>query len=183
MGIPDLTTATQRENARLDATRSDKISYLPSTTYRCEVSGCTADPFMTQYLLNSHMNVHSASRPHFCPVSGCSRSEGGKGFRRKIEMIRHGLVHVSPGYVCPFCTDREHKYPRPDNLQRYDIHAHLCFAMRGLLGRTLISLSHVRVHHVDRNADDPLLQEVLRRRPDGPSRGRRRRLGSPVRVD
>jgi hypothetical protein len=34
-------------------------------------------------------------------------------------MIRHGLVHDSPGYVCPFCPDREHKYPRPDNLQRY----------------------------------------------------------------
>jgi hypothetical protein len=34
-------------------------------------------------------------------------------------MIRHGLVHDSPGYVCPFCPEREHKYPRPDNLQRY----------------------------------------------------------------
>lgn len=34
-------------------------------------------------------------------------------------MIRHGLVHDSPGYVCPFCPLREHKYPRPDNLQRY----------------------------------------------------------------
>jgi hypothetical protein len=31
------------------------------------------------------------------------------------------LVHDSPGYVCPFCADREHKYPRPDNLQRYVI--------------------------------------------------------------
>lgn len=34
-------------------------------------------------------------------------------------MIRHGLVHKSPGYMCPFCPEREHKYPRPDNLQRY----------------------------------------------------------------
>ena len=33
-------------------------------------------------------------------------------------MIRHGLVHDSPGYVCPFCPDQQHKYPRPDNLQR-----------------------------------------------------------------
>jgi hypothetical protein len=41
------------------------------------------------------------------------------GFKRKNEMIRHGLVHDSPGYVCPFCPDREHKYPRPDNLQRW----------------------------------------------------------------
>lgn len=73
---------------------------------------------MIQYLLNSHANVHSSNRPHYCSVKGCPRSEGGKGFKRKNEMIRHGLVHDSPGYVCPFCPDREHKYPRPDNLQR-----------------------------------------------------------------
>ncbi|KAF5019765.1 hypothetical protein F66182_8202 [Fusarium sp. NRRL 66182] len=90
-----------------------------SGSYTCTYSGCTAAPFQTQYLLNSHMNVHSSIRPHYCPVKGCPRSEGGKGFKRKNEMIRHGLVHDSPGYVCPFCPDREHKYPRPDNLQRY----------------------------------------------------------------
>lgn len=56
--------------------------------------------------------------PHYCSVKGCPRSEGGKGFKRKNEIIRHGLVHDSPGYVCPFCPNREHKYPRPDNLQR-----------------------------------------------------------------
>lgn len=88
-------------------------------SYVCPIGGCNAQPFQTQYLLNSHMNVHSSSRPHYCPVPGCSRGEGGKGFKRKNEMIRHGLVHDSPGYVCPFCPDREHKYPRPDNLQRY----------------------------------------------------------------
>ncbi|EAT92169.1 hypothetical protein SNOG_00674 [Parastagonospora nodorum SN15] len=80
-------------------------------TFRCDYPGCNALPFQTQYLLNQN-------RPHYCPVQGCPRSEGGKGFKRKNEMIRHGLVHQSPGYVCPFCPDREHKYPRPDNLQR-----------------------------------------------------------------
>ncbi|KAF4956622.1 hypothetical protein FSARC_11527 [Fusarium sarcochroum] len=84
-------------------------------------------------------------------LKGCPRSEGGKGFKRKNELIRHGLVHDSPGYVCPFCPEREHKYPRPDNLQR-----------------------HVRVHHVDIDKDDPQLRDVLAQRPDGPSRGRRR---------
>ena len=84
----------------------------------CKFPGCKAPPFQTQYLLNSHSNVHSSARPHYCPVKGCPRSEGGKGFKRKNEMIRHGLVHDSPGYVCPFCPDQEHKYPRPDNLQR-----------------------------------------------------------------
>ncbi|KIH92107.1 hypothetical protein SPBR_02330 [Sporothrix brasiliensis 5110] len=121
--------------------------------YKCEVPGCTAAPFPTQYLLNSHANVHSSARPHYCPVSGCPRSETGKGFKRKNEMIRHGLVHQSPGYVCPFCPDREHKYPRPDNLQR-----------------------HVRVHHKEKSKDDPLLRDVLAQRAEGPSRGRRRRL-------
>ncbi|KAF3045498.1 hypothetical protein E8E12_008276 [Didymella heteroderae] len=123
-------------------------------SYKCDTPGCTAAPFQTQYLLNSHMNVHSQTRPHFCPVKGCPRSEGGKGFKRKNEMIRHGLVHQSPGYVCPFCPDREHKYPRPDNLQR-----------------------HVRVHHVDKDKDDPQLRDVLAQRPEGGSRGRRRRVG------
>ncbi|KAL2754703.1 hypothetical protein ACRALDRAFT_1031915 [Sodiomyces alcalophilus JCM 7366] len=130
----------------------DSPNGTPSGGYICKVAGCTAPPFQTQYLLNSHANVHSSLRPHYCSVPGCPRSEGGKGFKRKNEMIRHGLVHESPGYVCPFCPDRDHKYPRPDNLQR-----------------------HVRVHHVDKNKNDPLLREVLSQRPDGPNRSRRRR--------
>ncbi|KAF2632789.1 hypothetical protein BU25DRAFT_453973 [Macroventuria anomochaeta] len=134
------------------------ISNIPENitgSYKCDQPGCTAAPFQTQYLLNSHANVHSQTRPHFCPVKGCPRSEGGKGFKRKNEMIRHGLVHQSPGYVCPFCPDREHKYPRPDNLQR-----------------------HVRVHHVDKDKDDPQLRDVLAQRPEGGSRGRRRRISA-----
>ncbi|KAL1970492.1 hypothetical protein VTN77DRAFT_4136 [Rasamsonia byssochlamydoides] len=123
--------------------------------YKCMHPGCTAPPFQTQYLLNSHANVHSQERPHFCPVPGCPRGVGGKGFKRKNEMIRHGLVHSSPGYVCPFCTDQQHKYPRPDNLQR-----------------------HVRVHHVDKSKDDPELRKVLSQRPEGSNRGRRRRTHS-----
>ncbi|KAK3938510.1 metallothionein expression activator [Diplogelasinospora grovesii] len=138
------------------ATSIDRMSIdgltNPPGAYICKYAGCNAPPFQTQYLLNSHANVHSSARPHYCPVQGCPRSEGGKGFKRKNEMIRHGLVHDSPGYVCPFCPDREHKYPRPDNLQR-----------------------HVRVHHVDKDKDDPMLRDVLAQRPDGPNRGRRRR--------
>lgn len=86
--------------------------------YKCAFDGCTAAPFQTQYLLNSHANVHYSARPHFCPVKGCPRGEGGKGFKGKNEMLRHGLIHRSLGYICPFCKDREHKYPRPDKLQR-----------------------------------------------------------------
>ncbi|KAL2257022.1 hypothetical protein VTK26DRAFT_766 [Humicola hyalothermophila] len=142
-------------SAPTPAASADRMSIDGITVtgnYVCKFAGCTAPPFQTQYLLNSHANVHSSARPHYCPVPGCPRSEGGKGFKRKNEMIRHGLVHDSPGYVCPFCPDREHKYPRPDNLQR-----------------------HVRVHHVDKDKDDPLLRDVLSQRPDGPNRGRRRR--------
>ncbi|KAH7140291.1 hypothetical protein B0J13DRAFT_447171, partial [Dactylonectria estremocensis] len=125
----------------------DSITNAQPGSYVCTFSGCTAPPFQTQYLLNSHVNVHDSRRPHYCPVQGCPRAEGGKGFKRKTQMIRHGLVHDSPGYVCPFCPDREHKYLRPDNLQRY--------------------IATLR--------DDPLLKEVLSQRPDTPSRGRRRR--------
>src|SRR5690242_1046259 len=125
----------------------------------------------TNFLTSSHANVHSQTRPHFCPVKGCPRSEGGKGFKRKNEMIRHGLVHQSPGYVCPFCPDREHKYPRPDNLQRYAVHA--IWVSCSLTN----PLRHVRVHHVDKDKDDPQLRDVLAQRPEGGSRGRRRRVG------
>jgi hypothetical protein len=34
---------------------------------------------------------------------------------------------------------------------------------------------HVRVHHVDKDKDDPQLRDVLAQRPDGPNHGRRRR--------
>ena len=83
--------------------------------------------------------MHSLDRPHFCPVDGCPRAS--VGFKRKNEMKRHGLVHASPGYECPFCQDRAHRYPRPDNLQR-----------------------HVRVHHSEVRAGDPRLREVLEKR-------------------
>ncbi|PUU74875.1 hypothetical protein B9Z19DRAFT_392897 [Tuber borchii] len=147
---------------------------LASGGFKCEFTGCKAPPFQTQYLLNSHANVHSSARPHYCPVKGCSRGEGGKGFKRKNEMIRHGLVHDSPGYVCPFCPDREHKYPRPDNLQRY------FETLSVKVMRTDFSCfnSHVRVHHMDKDKDDPQLRDVLAQRPEGGNRGRRRRLGS-----
>lgn len=128
------------------------LNGVPTGSFKCHHPGCNALPFQTQYLLNSHANVHSQDRPHYCPVEGCVRGPGGKGFKRKNEMIRHGLVHNSPGYICPFCPDQQRKYPRPDNLQR-----------------------HVRVHHVDKDKDDPELRRVLMQRPEGSGRGRRRR--------
>jgi hypothetical protein len=117
---PDRTLSNSTQSLSASSRMSiDGMTNPPGGTYVCTFEGCSAHPFQTQYLLNSHANVHSSARPHYCPVKGCPRSEGGKGFKRKNEMIRHGLVHDSPGYVCPFCPDREHKYPRPDNLQRY----------------------------------------------------------------
>ena len=117
---PDQTLSNSTQSLSASSRMSiDVMTNPPGGTYVCTFEGCNAHPFQTQYLLNSHANVHSSARPHYCPVKGCPRSEGGKGFKRKNEMIRHGLVHDSPGYVCPFCPDREHKYPRPDNLQRY----------------------------------------------------------------
>ncbi|KAI9367120.1 hypothetical protein BJX61DRAFT_551841 [Aspergillus egyptiacus] len=150
---PTENTPTNCESVSYSSPQSN-IS-APTGTFKCAYAGCQAAPFQTQYLLNSHMNVHSQDRPHFCSVEGCSRGVGGKGFKRKNEMIRHGLVHNSPGYVCPFCPDQQHKYPRPDNLQR-----------------------HVRVHHVDKSKDDPALRLVLSQRPEGSGRGRRRRINA-----
>ncbi|RMZ77422.1 hypothetical protein DV738_g4382, partial [Chaetothyriales sp. CBS 135597] len=53
-----------------------------------------------------------------------------------------------------------HKYPRPDNLLR-----------------------HVKAHHRDKDREDPLLADVLAQRPEGGTRGRRRRLGSRENVN
>ncbi|KAK4207816.1 hypothetical protein QBC37DRAFT_432872 [Rhypophila decipiens] len=141
------------EESGISFHHSPNFILVPST-YACTFPDCTAPPFQTQYLLNSHLNVHSSGRPYYCPVSGYPRAEGGEGFKRYEIMLRHGLVHDSPGYFCPVCPDREHKYLRPDNLQR-----------------------HVRVHHPDIDKDDPKLRAVLSQRPDGPNRGRRRRGG------
>ncbi|KAL1956860.1 hypothetical protein VTO42DRAFT_6708 [Malbranchea cinnamomea] len=153
-GYPSPNEPRKRANVEQKPPEGKRKSTEPSNAggFKCSYPGCTAPPFQTQYLLNSHANVHSQDRPYFCPIKGCPRGEGGQGFKRKNEMIRHGLVHDSPGYVCPFCTDQQHKYPRPDNLQR-----------------------HVRVHHVDKDKDDPLLRQVLAQRPEGLSRGRKRR--------
>ncbi|KAI3572354.1 hypothetical protein IWW34DRAFT_892789 [Fusarium oxysporum f. sp. albedinis] len=141
-----VTSTSINSTSTTDRMSLDGISHPQpvSGSYTCTAHGCNAAPFQTQYLLNSHMNVHSSVRRHYCPVKGCERSEGGKGFKRKNEMIRHGLVHDSPGYVCPFCPDREHKYPRPDTLQR-----------------------HVRIHHSDKKKDNPQLRDVLAQRPGG----------------
>lgn len=37
---------------------------------------------------------------------------------------------------------------------------------------------HVRVHHVDKNKDDPILRQVLAQRPLGSARGRKRRMNN-----
>ena len=105
-------------NFTTDRRSIDNVTSPKTGTFICKSAGCNAAPFRTQYLLNSHANVHSSVRSHYCDVKDCRRSEGGKGFKRKSELVRHGLVHESPGYVCPFCPNREHKYPRPDNVQR-----------------------------------------------------------------
>ncbi|PSS18306.1 hypothetical protein M430DRAFT_101797 [Amorphotheca resinae ATCC 22711] len=119
--------------------------------FKCTYLGCKDEPFPTQYQLNSHAKVHSSNRPHYCAVKDCPRSEGGAGFKRKNEMIRHGFIHDSLGYGCPFCPDRDHKFPRPDNLQR-----------------------HVKVHHVDKDKNDQKLRDILGQRPNGHSKRRRR---------
>lgn len=86
--------------------RDDQLpaNYEPSRFYDCFLPGCTAPPFQTLRLLNLHLDDHPPAGPHYCPVMGCTRSEGGKGFKRKIEMVRHKLGHKPVIYVCPFCS-------------------------------------------------------------------------------
>jgi hypothetical protein len=129
------TSASINSTSITDRMSSDEIRHPQpiSGSYACTVTGCSVDPFKTQYLLNSHMNVHSSTRPHYCQVKGCPRSAGGKGFKRENELKRHGLTHNSPGYYCPFCPVEKvkHKYPRRDNLKRYvDLQVDACAATK-----------------------------------------------------
>ncbi|KIW85373.1 hypothetical protein Z517_00763 [Fonsecaea pedrosoi CBS 271.37] len=65
-----------------------------SGAYKSTYHRCTATSFQPQYLLNSHANVHSNIRTHFCPVKGCRRGSSGQGFKRKNEMIRCATAHT-----------------------------------------------------------------------------------------
>ncbi|CAH0027648.1 unnamed protein product [Clonostachys rhizophaga] len=97
------------------------VQRLCCTTISNSISlKCTTLATKKQFLRHRHAVVHSSSRPHYCPHIGCPRGKGGKGFKQKNEMIRHGLIHDSPGYQCPFCPDPAPQYPRPDNLQSYE---------------------------------------------------------------
>ncbi|KAH6860513.1 hypothetical protein B0T12DRAFT_136344 [Alternaria alternata] len=73
----------------------------------CSHPECTKPPFQTQYLLDSHSKTHSKDGLYFCPVLNCSRGEGGRGFKSKDKMMRHGVVHQSKGCACASCTGHD----------------------------------------------------------------------------
>lgn len=82
--------------------------------YECTSCGRT---FPTPYLLSSHTLTHSSTRPYVCPIIGCPRNK--TGFKRKNEMTRHGLLHGSREYRCPFCPKEDcRRFARPDGLLR-----------------------------------------------------------------
>jgi hypothetical protein len=55
--------------------------------------------------------------------------------------------------------------------------AKVCTLLKKLsLSQANRSCRHVRVHHTDKDKDDPQLRDVLAQRPEGGSRGRRRRV-------
>ncbi|KAF1842060.1 uncharacterized protein K460DRAFT_178202 [Cucurbitaria berberidis CBS 394.84] len=118
-----------------------------SGDFRCDYPGCNAAPFQTQYILNSHANVHTSQGQDI------PEAKAREGSKRKSEMLRYEPIHRAPGYVCPFCPDSEHRYPRPDSLYR-----------------------HVRAHHVDKDVNDSQLRNVLAQGPDREIYGRKRRL-------
>jgi hypothetical protein len=96
--------------------------------YMCTFQGCTAAPFRTRSLLNTHVCVHSLA-PYFCPVQGCARGEGGgigcysKAHLARHMYLRHGPDNGSSSYICPWCPREKRKgFIRPDNLQRYATH-------------------------------------------------------------
>jgi len=94
--ISEHESLTDSDHTRIGSLEQPDRQILPNLNaphgYSCDFPGCTAPPFQTQYLLNSHTNVHSNQRPHFCPVDNCPRGPGGQGFKRKNEMIRYAYT-------------------------------------------------------------------------------------------
>jgi hypothetical protein len=82
-------------------------SLFSSNSYKCTIPGCTTAPFKTQYLLNSHMNVHLDTRLYFCPVEGCTRGPSGQGFKRKNEMKRWDILHTHLSLTILTATDMD----------------------------------------------------------------------------
>ena len=111
---------------------SSAISLFSSqaVSYRCDrTNPSTGRPcnviFRRPYDLARHgYTIHSPRsekvRCHFCTEE--------KTFSRNDALTRHmRVVHPEidwlptnhPGYIGPFCPDRQQQFPRPDNLQRY----------------------------------------------------------------
>ena len=90
--IPTVTSPDRQ--GRIDSSDGQEVTEtaeLSNDSYQCDWDGCTAAPGPTQHLLNSHVNLHSETGPHLCPVGNCPRSAVGQGFKRKNEMIRYVL--------------------------------------------------------------------------------------------
>ncbi|KAK8202805.1 ankyrin repeat-containing domain protein [Phyllosticta capitalensis] len=79
-----------------------------------------------------------SNRLYYCSGPGRPQREEGEEFNCEDEVIQLGLEHDSPSHVCPFCTEQDHRYLRPDNLKR-----------------------HVRGHHVGVDENDPHLRKAL----------------------
>ncbi|KAJ2891599.1 hypothetical protein MKZ38_000186 [Zalerion maritima] len=157
-------------------TSSGKVTRGRPNTFICNFPGCIARPFQTRYLLESHAYVRSSDRPFYCSVGGCTRGEAGKGFKRKNEMVRHGLVHDSSGYTCPFC--QKHKYPRPDSLQRQVSNYFTLKSGAIVQSLTLAGHRHVRIHHPEQDENDPQLRRILLQKTG--RRSHRKRCIKPV---
>lgn len=105
------------------------------------------------------------------PQTGCLRSEGGKGFKRKSDTALFMVPHVM--FVLSVLS-----------LQRYSpFSCRLCLL---LLERIIFAVHwklihkfrHVRALHPDKDKDDPQLREVLSQKSKEPSRKGRRGGGT-----
>ncbi|GJJ12960.1 hypothetical protein Clacol_007207 [Clathrus columnatus] len=60
---------------------------LSTKKYACNWPGCDKR-FERQNALDTHMNIHTDSKPFVCPISNC-----GKAFNVRSNMRRHLLTH------------------------------------------------------------------------------------------
>ncbi|KAL9088837.1 MAG: hypothetical protein Q9159_002873 [Coniocarpon cinnabarinum] len=78
-------------------------------SYRCPHDTCQAPPFHTANELNEHQKSHYSDRPHLCPRKECPRSQTGREFKSREDVLQH--VDAHDGFVCPFCrTEKGYRY-------------------------------------------------------------------------
>ena len=126
--------ASNTNRSPLSSPNLDSGSYV-GASFTCKFVACSGRLFQTQDLLEyvifyydqcSDLDVrlieirYHINAVHYCPIRGCARYQGRKGFADAAEKEIHLLMHSNDKYSCPFCWEPEvNPCAGLDHLKRY----------------------------------------------------------------